>query len=207
MPAAPELLRPGLLDGVAVVLAGPPGGSAAPSVVCAGLGARVGECRPTDPALALDEAEMEAAVELALSAPGGADVLVVDAAGFFAAGGREGLVHSLQASWNVTRTLANRAFIGAGGGRIIILAPATGEHAAAATAALENLARTLSIEWARYGITAVTLAPGPDTTTGEVATLVAYLASSAGEYFSGCLLDLRSPLTCLSQSSPQTTPL
>jgi citronellol/citronellal dehydrogenase len=159
-------------------------------------------------ALALDEAEMEAAVELALSAAGGADVLVVDAAGFFAAGGREGLVHSLQASWNVARTLASRAFIDtAAGGRVILLAPApdAGEHAEAATAALVNLARTLSIEWARYDITVVTLAPARNTSPGEVATLVAYLASAAGAYFSGCVLDLRGAGAApISQSSPRT---
>ncbi len=40
-------------------------------------------------------------------------------------------------------------------------------------------------------ITAVTIAPGAATTAGEVAALTAYLASPAGAYFSGCLLDLR----------------
>ncbi|HXO18740.1 MAG TPA: hypothetical protein VOA87_02320, partial [Thermoanaerobaculia bacterium] len=81
------------------------------------------------------------------------------------------------------------------GGRIVYLAPAadTGEHAGAARAGLENLARTLSVEWARHAITAVTIAPGSATTAGEVARLVAYLASPAGAYFSGCLLDLRGP--------------
>ena len=57
------------------------------------------------------------------------------------------------ASWNVTRArrqpgLPARA---SGGGRIVYLAPPpdAGEHADAARAGLENLARTLSIEWAR----------------------------------------------------------
>ena len=63
------------------------------------------------------------------------------------------------------------------------------EHADAACAGLENLARTLSIEWARHGITPVTIAPGASA-MGEAAALVAYLASPAGAYFSGCLLDL-----------------
>ncbi len=78
-------------------------------------------------------------------------------------------------------------------GRIVYLAPSpdAGEHAGAARAGLENLARTLSIEWARHGITTVTIAPGTATAAGEVAALVAYLASPAGAYFSGCLLDLR----------------
>ena len=64
-------------------------------------------------------------------------------------------------------------------------------YADAARAGLENLARTLSIEWARYGITTVAIAPGEKTAASEVAALIAYLASPAGAYFSGCLLDLR----------------
>jgi NAD(P)-dependent dehydrogenase (short-subunit alcohol dehydrogenase family) len=71
--------------------------------------------------------------------------------------------------------------------------PAAGPQADAARAGLENLGRTLSTEWARYGITLVTIAPGETTATGEVAALCAYLASPAGAYFSGCLLDLRGP--------------
>ena len=54
-------------------------------------------------------------------------------------------------------------------------------------------ARTLSIEWARYGITVVAVAPGAETTREEVAALCAWLASPAGAYFSGCLLDLAGP--------------
>ncbi len=60
-------------------------------------------------------------------------------------------------------------------------------------AGLENLARTLSIEWSRYHVTTVAVAPGAGTPAGEVAALTAYLASPAGAYFSGCLLDLRGP--------------
>jgi NAD(P)-dependent dehydrogenase (short-subunit alcohol dehydrogenase family) len=47
-------------------------------------------------------------------------------------------------------------------GRLLFLAPApdAGPHAPAARAALENLARTLSVEWARFGITAVAITPG-----------------------------------------------
>ena len=39
----------------------------------------------------------------------------------------------------------------------------------------------------------VAIAPGEGTPAGEVAALCAYLASPAGAYFSGCLLDLRAP--------------
>ena len=63
-------------------------------------------------------------------------------------------------------------------------------HARAARAGLENLARTTSIEWARYGITTVAITPGRDTTGDTLAALCAYLASPAGAYFSGCVLAL-----------------
>jgi NAD(P)-dependent dehydrogenase (short-subunit alcohol dehydrogenase family) len=132
---------------------------------------------------------------------GGLDQLVVDGAGLFARAGeggtREALVTCLDASWNVTRAVANRAFLPEGrGGRIVYLAPPpdAGEHADAVRAGLENLARTLSIEWARYAVTTVAIAPGGAIPPSEVAALTAYLASPAGAYFSGCLLDLRGPI-------------
>jgi NAD(P)-dependent dehydrogenase (short-subunit alcohol dehydrogenase family) len=151
-----------------------------------------------------DEAIVDQMVAAAITELGSLDLLVVDGAGLFAQGG---LRTCLDATWNVTRAVVNLAFLGAepsssdrpGSGsaprRIVYLAPASdaGEHAGAARAGLENLARTLSIEWARHGITLVTIAPGEATAAGEVAALVAYLASPAGAYFSGCLLDLRGP--------------
>ena len=56
----------------------------------------------------------------------------------------------------------------------------------AARAGLENLARTLSIEWARHGIRTAALQPGRETDPDEVAELTAFLASRAGDYYSGC---------------------
>jgi NAD(P)-dependent dehydrogenase (short-subunit alcohol dehydrogenase family) len=100
----------------------------------------------------------------------------------------------MQATWAITRSVFNLALLPAGrGGRILYLAPPAGadEHSDAARAGLENLSRTLSIEWARHGVTAVTIAPGAATAPGEVGALAAFLASPAGAYFSGCLLDLR----------------
>ncbi len=207
---APErLLRPGLLGGVSVFLAGaprivPPSFSAGSLVglgavaeVCASLGARVAECE-VDGA---QEATLDAAVASAIEHAGGIDLLAVDGAALFAHGlasdgdGHGALRSCLYGVWNATRAVVNNAFLQAAEprGRVVYLAPApdAGEYAPAATAGLENLARTLSIEWARYGITTVTVAPGAATAAGEVATLVAYLASPAGAYFSGCLLDLR----------------
>ncbi len=232
---ASKLLRPGLLQGVAIVLAGAQAptaraGAFAPAVrdACAALGARVSQCGLFDAACAtLDEGAIDAAVDRALTEVGGVDLLAVDSADLFAqaeaadlgegerSDGWEGadgweerdraraaLVACLDASWNVTRAVANRVFLPHTGGgqdgrgrRIVYLAPPpdAGEHADAARAGLENLARTLSIEWARHAVTPVAIAPGPATTPGELAALTAYLASPAGAYFSGCLLDLRGP--------------
>jgi NAD(P)-dependent dehydrogenase (short-subunit alcohol dehydrogenase family) len=68
--------------------------------------------------------------------------------------------------------------------------PAVASFAAPARAALENLARTLSVEWARYGITSAAIAPGARTSDDDLAELVCFLVSVAGDYFSGCLFEL-----------------
>jgi len=149
------------------------------------------------------------------------DVLVVDAAGLFRgaladarsagasppaampdAASREALRRSLGLAWEITRAVADEALIAPGrAGRIVYLAPAAAGaggasselvHADAARAALENLARTLSIEWARYGITTATIAmrDADADAAADAATLVAYLCSPAGAYFSGCVFEL-----------------
>lgn len=212
---ASELLRPGLLEGVSALLAGAPdaagpGARWAPCVRDAlrELGAVVWECAPEAGASPeAEEAAIDEAVERVLGETASIELLVVDGAGLFASAaarsgadgrsaGRAALVGCLEATWNVTRAVVNRAFLAAESSppssRIVYLAPAAdaGEHAGAACAGLENLARTLSIEWARHAITVVAVAPGESTTGEEVAALTAYLASPAGAYFSGCLLDL-----------------
>ena len=133
------------------------------------------------------------------------DLLVVDAAGVFAAAGepaRDALGRTMHETWEVTRAVAGALIERQRPGRIVFVAPPelldTGAadaadartHARATRAGLENLARTTSIEWARYGITIVAITPGPVTTAGTVAALCAYLASPAGAYFSGCVLAL-----------------
>ena len=89
---------------------------------------------------------------------------------------------------------------------IVLIAPRPGDpHAAAARAGLETLARALSIEWARHGIRPVAVLPGAGTTDGELAELVAFLASPAGAYYSGCAFTLRSP-TAPRPSPPSASP-
>jgi len=206
-----EVLRAGLLDGVPIALAhagaaGIAGGSTASVVgaACSELGAIVHElpliCTEQPEA---DDAAVDAAVGATPDSGAGIRMLLVDAGGMFA-GQADAMVATLEASWRVTRAVANAAFIpGEAGGRVAYLAPPTlaagdrrepgafAAHADATRAGLENLARTLSIEWARFGISPVAIAPGPSTTAEEVAGVVAYLASPAGDYFSGCQLDLR----------------
>ncbi len=117
------------------------------------------------------------------------DVLVVDAAARFAsARGVDAVRAALDGAWAAIQPQADGAKL------IVLLAPPPGDaHAEAARAGLENLARTLSIEWARLGIRPVAIHPGEKTPAGEVAELAAFLASPAGAYYSGCRFDLRVP--------------
>jgi NAD(P)-dependent dehydrogenase (short-subunit alcohol dehydrogenase family) len=79
--------------------------------------------------------------------------------------------------------------------KVLLIGPRPGGTGASssepARAALENLARTLSVEWARFSIVAAMVAPGSGTTDEEIATLAAFLCSSAGHYYSGCRFSLR----------------
>lgn len=200
MLAVQSLLRPGLLEGASLLAVGSAGPSGEPPTAsfghavreaCERLGARV-DLHVGD--AAVDETAMDAAVASTAAESGGIDMLVVDGAALFASGG---LHACLDSAWNATRAVVNLAFLLATPSpptrRIVYLAPApiAGEQADAARAGLENLARTLSVEWARHAITLVTIALGDAITPGEAAALTAYLASPAGAYFSGAQLDLR----------------
>lgn len=174
---APATLRHDLLDGLHVVIAGE-GGSAER---LAELGASVHEL-----AGALLEEE---AVEAAAAALPGADVVVCETAGALRAAGLDAAVAG---AWTAARAVVRAHFTGAGGGLVLLLAPRPhdGAQAGAARAALENLARTTSVEWARLGIRVVAVSPGDVTSPGALAELVAFLASPAGAYYSGCTLEL-----------------
>ncbi len=213
--APSPLLRERLLEGVTILLACgecerasvADRHAAATRALCASLGARVEDCRLARHATPEgEEAVHGGAVAAVLEQATTIDMLVLDAAGLFATRGSQAtgaghdargtLLGVLESCWNITRAVVNQAFLASErAGRIVYLAPApdAGAHAGAACAGLENLARTLSIEWARHGVTPVTIAPGAHTPSAQVAELTAYLASPAGAYFSGCLLDLRGP--------------
>jgi NAD(P)-dependent dehydrogenase (short-subunit alcohol dehydrogenase family) len=183
-PIAPtELLRPGILDPLAIAVTGPGGAGIAEG--CSALGAKVVALAVAD---SLDEEAATAAVQDA----GQVDVLVCDLRG--ARPGLDGFHEVLEPTWAAVRAVANAVMIpDARGGKVTFVAPVlddADEFAGALRAALENMARTLSIEWARFGIRLVAILPGAATAEAEVASLVAYLASPAGDYFSGCVMEL-----------------
>ena len=130
---------------------------------------------------------------------------------------------NVEGTWLMTHAVATRAMMPeARGGKIVnvTLSPHHGlpgmAHSSAARAAVENLTRVLSIEWARFGIRLTALAAGhfatetlrtkypPQVVEGvagtvplqrlgteeEFAWLVAFLASPAGDYFSGAVLTI-----------------
>jgi hypothetical protein len=167
------VLRDGLLEERAVALRG--GACADIEAALAKLGARV-EAMP-----ALDGGDEEQVGEWARSrAP--LHALVVCAG--------EGEMDAVLADvWVAVREVAVGALIAGGAGaKIVLVAPAAG--AGPVQAALENLARTLSVEWARYRVTVVAVAPGPHAGAAQLAEVVCYLVSPAGDYFSGARFDV-----------------
>jgi hypothetical protein len=165
------LLRPGLLEGRSIALAGQL--PRAVGALLAGLDARVASLAAGDDEDAALAWAKEASPLHALVC--GAETLA-----------------AVDRGWVAVRAVANGALIPVGAGKIVLVGPPPEAvaHAQAVRAALENLARTLSVEWARYGITATALAPGQGTGHEDLATLVAFLCSRAGGYFSGCRFEL-----------------
>jgi NAD(P)-dependent dehydrogenase (short-subunit alcohol dehydrogenase family) len=142
-----------------------------------------GELRDGLQALGAEIAEVE----------GGVDALVHDARADFGDGGSDALVMALETTWETIADAANASLIPSDrGGKVVLIAPedVAGEYADAARAAIENLARTLSTEWARYGITTTALTPRADTDERDLAVLTAFLLSKAGDYYSGARFEL-----------------
>ena len=183
-----------------------------------------------------EEDQVDPLVDGVLERHGQIDLLVNNAGGQYLTpaeditpkGFRTVMRLNVEGTWLMTHTVATRAMIPGGrdgkprGGKIVnvTLSPHHGlpgmAHSSAARAAVENLTRVLSIEWARFGIRLTALAPGPFATETlmtkypkqvvegaastvplgrlgteeEFAWLVAYVASQAGDYFSGAILTL-----------------
>jgi citronellol/citronellal dehydrogenase len=178
-----------------------------------------------------EEAEVEALVDSVLARHGQIDLLVNNAGGQYMTpaeditpkGFRTVLRLNVEGTWLMSHTVATRAMIpDSRGGKIVnvTLSPHHGlpgmAHSSAARAAVENLTRVLSIEWARFGIRLTALAAGHFATETlrtkypkqvvegvagtvplgrlgteeEFAWLVAYLASPAGDYLSGAILTI-----------------
>jgi citronellol/citronellal dehydrogenase len=178
-----------------------------------------------------EEAEVGALVDSVLERHGQIDLLVNNAGGQYMTpaeditpkGFRTVLRLNVEGTWLMSHTVATRAMIpDSRGGKIVnvTLSPHHGlpgmAHSSAARAAVENLTRVLSIEWARFGIRLTALAAGHFATETlrtkypkqvvegvagtvplgrlgteeEFAWLVAYLASPAGDYLSGAILTI-----------------
>lgn len=195
-----DILRAGLLTGVRVLVAAPPGTPRfVPAIAqrSAALGATVedavvdpegNEIAPAAAGSSGSSREDESSGLGEASRSGEVsefDVLVWDASPAGSA------LAAIDGAWLVVRPVATQAMTG--GGLIALIAPPPGgAQAEASRAGLETMARTLSIEWARLAIRPVAVLPGAGTPASEVAELVAYLASPAGAYFSGCRFELGS---------------
>ena len=168
--------------------------------------------------------QVAALVDQALERFGRIDVLVNNAGGQFLAPAEEislkgwRAVHRLavDAVWDLTRTVAERSMIPNKDGVVVFIgfSPRRGmaemAHAAAARAAIENLAGSLALEWSEHGIRTVCVALGNIATEGldgygpervaewerevplgrlgtpeEAAALIAFLASPGGGYVTG----------------------
>lgn len=176
------MLRDDLLAGRRIVIAG-----ATP--LLSGFGALIE--RIEDPASLDDDSAAEAIGSFAARS-GGLEAAVIDAASMHGEGGAEGLAVALDASWTVARAAATAVMIDGGGGTIVLIAPVAGEgdpSAAAAADGLENMARALSVEWARFDIRVVAICPRPGCAADDVAALVAWLCCANGTYASGCRIE------------------
>jgi citronellol/citronellal dehydrogenase len=186
--------------------------------------AKLGDDCLAVPADVREPEQVAALVDQALERFGRIDILVNNAGGQFLAPAEEislkgwRAVHRLavDAVWDLTRLVAERSMIPNRDGVVVFIgfSPRRGmadmAHAAAARAAIENLAGSLALEWSKHGIRALCVALGNIATEGldgygaervaewerevplgrlgtpeEAAALIAFLASPGGAYVTG----------------------
>ena len=177
-----------------------------------------------------EEDAVDRLVDGVLERHGRLDLLVNNAGGQFlspaeaisAKGFRTVTELNVQGTWLMTHAAATKAFMPQREGKVVsvTLSPHHGMpgmvHSGAARAAVENMMRTLAIEWARFNVKLCALAAGQfDTevlrtkypkpvaenvhrtvplqrlgTPEEMAWMVAFLASPAGDFHSGSVITI-----------------
>jgi citronellol/citronellal dehydrogenase len=177
-----------------------------------------------------EEDQVESLVDGVIERHGKVDLLVNNAGGQYMTpaeditpkGFRTVLRLNVEGTWLMIHAVATKAMIPGGGGKIVnvTLSPHNGlpamAHSSAARAAVENLTRVLSIEWARFGIRLTAVAAGHfETDTlmtkyprqvvesvagtvplgrlgqpAEFARLVTFIATPGGDYLSGTVLTM-----------------
>ena len=167
---------------------------------------------------------LEAMVSDIIERFGQIDILINNAGGQFPSpaehispNGFEAVVrNNLLGTWNMTRTVATQSMIPKKSGRIINVVAQTQRgfpgmaHTGAARAGVENLTKTLAVEWAQHGIRVNAVAPGVIKSSGtkqyppelletarlacpakrlghpaEVSHLVTYLATTYADFITG----------------------
>ncbi len=155
----------------------------------------------------------------------GAPILINNAGGQFpttaetlSANGWTAVIrNNLNGTFNMTREAATQLMIPKNSGRIVNIIANIERgfpgmvHTGAARAGVENMTKTLAVEWARFGITVVAFAPGVVVSSGtkqypkellemgrqgtplkrlaneeEIANMIVFLASPAAQFITGC---------------------
>jgi citronellol/citronellal dehydrogenase len=183
-----------------------------------------------------EEDQVDALVTRVLEQHPRIDLLVNNAGGQFLApaeaispkGFRTVIRLNVEGTWLMTHAVATRSMIPSGGGKVVsvTISPHNGQpgmsHSSAARAAVENMMRVLSIEWARFNIKLNSVAAGqigtevfhtkypPEVvaasiasvplgrvgTPEEIAGAVVYLASPVGDFVSGTVLTVDGARDC-----------
>ena len=171
-----------------------------------------------------DSQAVETFVSEVRAAFGGVDILINNAGGQFPSPaaqispkGFEAVVrNNLVGTWTITHRVANDVFLPQKRGRIVNISAEANRgfpgmaHTGAARAGVENLTKSLAVEWASFGVRVNAVAPGLIRTSGtrqyppelvesvaratplkragtaeEVSHLVVYLASREADYVTG----------------------